>query len=64
MSSKFHDLFLNHLYKGKFQHAPRPIVINTWEAAYFNFDHQTVLELAKKAANEELKCWYWMMDGF
>ncbi len=50
MSSKFHDLFLNHLYKGKFQHAPRPIVINTWEAAYFNFDHQTVLELAKKAA--------------
>ena len=50
MSGKFHELFLHHLYKGNFQNTPRPIVINTWEAAYFRFDHETVLNLAKKAA--------------
>ena len=50
MSEKFHDLFCNQLYRGRWKDRPRPIVLNTWEAFYFGLDHQRVLELAGRAA--------------
>lgn len=30
--------------------SPRPILVNSWEAAYFNFTGETIVELAKDAA--------------
>lgn len=48
MSEKFHDLFCNQLYRGRWKDRPRPIVLNTWEAFYFGLDHQRVLELARQ----------------
>lgn len=38
MSAAFHDLYREHLINEKFVYASRPIVINNWEATYFNFD--------------------------
>lgn len=29
---------------------PRPVLVNSWEAAYFNFTGETIVELAKEAA--------------
>lgn len=29
----------------------RPVLINSWEAAYFDFTGETILELAKNAAD-------------
>lgn len=40
MSRAFHDLYRDHLINPNFVKAPRPIVINNWEATYFNFDEK------------------------
>ena len=50
LSHQYHDILRDHMCRGKWVHCPRPVVVNTWEAAYFNFDRATVVRLAKDAA--------------
>lgn len=50
LSARFHDCIRDHLCRGKFKDAPRPVLLNSWEAAYFTFDGQTILKLAKNTA--------------
>lgn len=50
LSARFHDCIREHLCRGKFRDAPRPVLLNSWEAAYFTFDGKTILKLAKSAA--------------
>lgn len=38
MSRTFHDLYRGHVINKRYVDAVRPIVINNWEATYFNFD--------------------------
>ena len=38
MSSNFHHTFREHLCRGKIKHERRPVLINNWEATYFDFD--------------------------
>ena len=45
MSQSFHDLFLNHLMKSKYSHQTRPILLNNWEATYFNFDEKQLQDI-------------------
>ncbi len=50
MSHNFHHFFRNNLNRSKFvRDVQRPILINTWEAAFFNFDDQKLVEIAKAA---------------
>ncbi|QKE72760.1 alpha-galactosidase [Arthrobacter citreus] len=49
MSQTYHDLYRNHLIRGKWKNADRPILINNWEATYFNFNEEILLNLAKDA---------------
>ncbi|MCM1988304.1 alpha-galactosidase [Oceanirhabdus seepicola] len=49
MSQVFHDIFRNRLVKGNWRDRERPILINTWEAAYFDFNEEKILKLAEKA---------------
>ncbi|MBO6164363.1 MAG: alpha-galactosidase [Lachnospiraceae bacterium] len=50
MSHNFHHFFRNNLNRSKFvRDMQRPILINTWEAAFFNFDDQKLVEIAKAA---------------
>lgn len=51
MSRTFHSFYQNHLARGKYVHRVRPILINSWEAAYFDFDEEKLLKLAKKATS-------------
>ena len=51
MTRTFHDLYRNHLIRGKFKDKKRPILINNWEATYFDFDTDKLLAIAKEAAN-------------
>jgi len=37
MSRTFHDTFRNHLMPPRYSKTPRPLVINNWEATYFDF---------------------------
>ena len=50
LSSQFHRCIRNHICRGKYQHQPRPVLVNSWEAAYFNFNGETICQLAKDAA--------------
>ncbi len=51
LSIRFHECIRDHLCRGKFRDAPRPVLLNSWEAAYFSFDGQTILKLAKSTAS-------------
>ena len=50
LSRQYHNCILNHVCKGRQVHTNRPILINSWEAAYFDFDGDTIVDLAKQAA--------------
>lgn len=50
MSRTFHDLYRQHLIRGKYKDKRRPILINNWEATYFNFDTDKLIEIAKQAS--------------
>ena len=49
MSRNFHALVHNHITTGKFARSTRPILCNNWEATYFDFNEEKLLELARSA---------------
>ncbi|MCP3779511.1 alpha-galactosidase [Paenibacillus sp. MZ03-122A] len=49
MSRIYHELYRNRLCRGPFRDKERPILINNWEATYFNFDADKIEQLAKEA---------------
>ena len=49
MTKTFHDLYRNHLIRSKYLHQKRPILINNWEATYFDFDSEKLLAIARQA---------------
>lgn len=49
MSQTFHSLFKNHLIRSKWANKVRPILINNWEATYFDFTEESILKIAEKA---------------
>ena len=50
LSRTFHDLFRTHLIPERWRHETRPILLNNWEATYFDFDETKILNLARGAS--------------
>ncbi len=50
MTRSFHDLFRNHLIRGEYKDRKRPILINNWEATYFDFNTEKLIGIAKEAS--------------
>lgn len=50
MSRTFHDLYRGHLIRSPYRDKKRPILINNWEATYFDFDTDKLLSIAKDAS--------------
>ncbi len=50
LSVRYHRCIRDHICRGKYSHAPRPVLVNSWEAAYFHFNGETICQLAKDAA--------------
>ena len=50
MSRTFHDLYRDHLGFSKYTKGSRPIIINNWEATYFDFDESKLFEIIDSAA--------------
>lgn len=44
-----HRLFRTRLARGRFRDAERPVLINNWEATYFNFDTDKLVAIARTA---------------
>ena len=51
LSQNLHRCIRQHICRGKYKESIRPILVNSWEAAYFDFDGDTLYELAKEAKN-------------
>ena len=49
LSQNLHHCIRQHICRGKYKEEIRPILINSWEAAYFDFTGDTIYELAKAA---------------
>ena len=49
MSRIFHRFYINNLVRGKYKTEKRPLLINSWEAAYFDFDTDKLVAFAENA---------------
>lgn len=49
LSQNYHKFYQNHLIRGRWKNKTRPILINNWEATYFDFNEDKILQIAKKA---------------
>lgn len=50
MTRTFHDLYRKHLIRSPYLNRERPILINNWEATYFDFDEKKLIDIAKEAS--------------
>ncbi|MDO5136385.1 MAG: alpha-galactosidase [Eubacteriales bacterium] len=49
MSQVYHRLYRTRLARGMWRDRPRPILLNNWEATYFDFNEEDILNIARKA---------------
>lgn len=47
MSRQYHRFYQKHLVRGVYRDQTRPILVNNWEATYFNFTEEKILDIAK-----------------
>ena len=50
LSQNLHGCFRYHLCRGKYRDVVRPILVNSWEASYFDFDGEAIYQLARQAS--------------
>ena len=55
MTQTFHDLYRRHLIRSPYKDKERPVLINNWEATYFDFDSEKLLGIAKEAAKSGIE---------
>ena len=55
MTHALHDLYRNHLTRGPWKDKPRPSLVNNWEATYFKFDTEKLLDIARTAAGRGIE---------
>ncbi|MCQ2592123.1 MAG: alpha-galactosidase [Treponema sp.] len=55
MTHTFHDLYRDHLIRSPYKKAMRPILINNWEATYFDFNTEKLLDIAREAAKDGIE---------
>lgn len=49
LSRELHDVYRENLCRSKWAHKDRPILINNWEATYFDFTEEKLISIAKQA---------------
>ncbi len=49
MTRSLHDFYRNHMIRSPYLHKKRPILINNWEATYFDFNTEKLLDIARDA---------------
>lgn len=55
MAQNFHRLWREHLIRGEWRDKMRPILINNWEATYFDFDTDKLLSIAREARKDGIE---------
>lgn len=49
MTRNFHDFYRKHLIRSPYKFGERPVLINNWEATYFDFNSEKLLDIAREA---------------
>ena len=49
LTHNYHTCIRENICRGKFKRSHRPVVLNTWEALYFDFDGRKILDAAESA---------------
>ena len=55
LSQQYHEIIREHICRGAYKHAERPILINNWEATYFDFDTDKLLDIAREAKKDGIE---------
>lgn len=63
MSHQLHAFVRRHIVRGAWQFKPRPVLLNSWEAAYFDFNERKLLKLAESAKEVGIELFV-MDDGW
>ncbi len=50
MSRTYQKLYQHNLIRGKYRDIPHPVLLNSWEGVYFDFDAKKILSMASAAA--------------
>jgi alpha-galactosidase len=50
LSHNYHNIIRHNVCRGKYKLQRRPVLINNWEATYFDFDEKKLLEIAQQSA--------------
>lgn len=50
LSRQFHACIRDHLCRGEYSHTFRPVLVNSWEAQYFDVNAESICRLAEQAA--------------
>ena len=50
LSRQYHRFIRDHICRSKYMHERRPVLINNWEATYFDFNDEKILKIAEQAA--------------
>ena len=50
LSWQYHKILREHMCRGKYRYTKRPVLLNSWEAAYFDFNKEKLVSLAEQAA--------------
>lgn len=60
LSHNYHDLIRKHIINKNWQKPERPVLINNWEATYYDFNEEKLLTLAKNA--KDIGCDLFVLD--
>jgi alpha-galactosidase len=63
MSGQMHDFVSKHILRGPWKDRLRPVLLNSWEAAYFKISESKLLRLARKAKEAGIELFV-MDDGW
>lgn len=63
MSHQMHHFVREHIVRGEWKRKERPVLLNSWEAAYFNFDEGKLVKMAKAAKEVGIELFV-MDDGW
>lgn len=50
LSHNYHEALRHHVCRGKYKEIRRPVLINNWEATYFDFNGEKIFQIAKQAS--------------
>ena len=55
MTRSYHAFYRRHMIRSPYNHKKRPILINNWEATYFDFDTDKLLDIAREAKKDGIE---------